>query len=80
MHTVGSYEAKTHLPDLLQRVARGEKVTITKHGVPIAVLVPAGAPEKPDPKEVIEELKRLRKGRKLRGVTIRQLIEEGRRY
>ena len=80
MHTVGAYEAKTHLPSLLQRVARGEKVTITKHGVPIAVLVPADAPEKRDPKEAIDELKRLRRGRKLRGVTIRQLIEEGRRY
>ena len=80
MRTVGAYEAKTHLPSLLQRVARGEKVTITKHGVPVAVLVPAGAPEKRDPNEVIEELKRLRKGRKLRGVAIRQLIEEGRRY
>ena len=80
MSTVGSYEAKTHLPDLLRRVAQGEKITITKHGVPVAMLVPVGAPEKPDPRQVIEELKRLRKGRRLRGVTIRQLIEEGRRY
>jgi prevent-host-death family protein len=80
METVGSYEAKTHLPNLLRRAARGEKITITKHGVPVAMLVPADATNKQNAKEVIEEIKRLRKGRRLRGVTIRQLIEEGRRY
>jgi prevent-host-death family protein len=80
MRTVGSYEAKTHLPNLLQLVARGEKITITRHGLPVAMLVPVGAPAERNPAEVIEELKRLRRGRKLRGVTIRQLIEEGRRY
>jgi prevent-host-death family protein len=80
METVGSYEAKTHLPNLLQRVAQGEKITITKHGVPVAMLVPADATNKQNAKEVIEEIRRLRKGRRLRGVTIRQLIEEGRRY
>lgn len=80
METVGSYEAKTHLANLLARVAQGEKIAITKHGVPVAVLVPADAPNKRNAKEVIEEIKRLRKGRRLHGVTIRQLIEEGRRY
>ena len=38
MTTVGAYEAKTHLPKLLNRVAKGEKIVITKHGVPVAVL------------------------------------------
>ena len=40
MESVGSYEAKTHLPALLERVARGEEIVSTKHGVPIARLVP----------------------------------------
>lgn len=40
---VGAYEAKTHLPKLLERVARGERITITKHGKPIATLVPAAS-------------------------------------
>ena len=80
MQTLGSYEAKTHLPNLLARVARGEKFTITKHGLPVAMLVPAGIPDRPDPKEVIAEIKRLRRGRKLRGLSIRQLIEQGRRH
>ena len=39
MSTVGAYEAKTHLPKLLERVARGERITITKHGLPVAELV-----------------------------------------
>ncbi len=38
--TVGAFEAKTHLSDLLQRVEAGERVTITKHGRPVANLVP----------------------------------------
>ena len=38
MKTVGSYEAKTHLPRLLDEVAAGETITITKHGVPVATL------------------------------------------
>ena len=80
MESVGSYEAKTHLPRLLQRVVQGEKITITRHGAPVAMLVPIDPSRGRDVREVIDEIKRSRKGRKLRGVTIRQLIEEGRRY
>ncbi|MBW1670479.1 MAG: type II toxin-antitoxin system prevent-host-death family antitoxin, partial [Deltaproteobacteria bacterium] len=40
METVGAYEAKTHLPKLLKRVFKGERITITKHGVPVAELQP----------------------------------------
>ena len=40
METIGAYEAKTHLPSLLERVARGESLTITSHGKPVACLVP----------------------------------------
>ena len=47
MHTVGSYEAKTHLPELLERVAKGDTVTITKRGRPIARLVPLDDAERP---------------------------------
>ena len=46
MRTVGSYEAKTHLPALLGRVAKGETITITKHGKPVAKLVPYTEPER----------------------------------
>ena len=57
MHTVGSYEAKTHLSRLLEMVAKGESITITKHGVPIARLVPASDDAKPQPAKVIDELR-----------------------
>ena len=79
MKTIGAYEAKTHLPRLLKEVAAGQTIAITKHGVRVAMLVPADG-KRPNARQVIEEIKRLRKGRKLGGVSIRELIEEGRRY
>ena len=80
MDTVGSYEAKTHLAGLLDRVALGDSITITRHGQPIARLVPVEPAKRRDAKTVIQELKQLRKGKKVRGVSIRTLIEEGRRF
>ena len=80
MHTVGSYEAKTHLSRLLAMVAKGECVTITKHGVPVARLVPANSGAKREPAQVIEELREFRSGRKLGKLSLRKMIEEGRRF
>lgn len=40
---IGAFKAKTHLSELLERVRRGERITITKHGTPVAVLVPPEA-------------------------------------
>ena len=77
---MGSYLAKTHLPRLLKRVARGERITITKHGVPIAMLVPIESKAKRDIGAVIEEIKKFRRGHKLGKLTIREMIEEGRRF
>jgi prevent-host-death family protein len=80
MNTLGLFEAKTHFSALLKRVAQGEEITITKHGVPVALLVPAANRRKKDPKKVAERIRALRQGARLEGVTIRQLLEEGRRY
>jgi prevent-host-death family protein len=80
MHTVGLFDAKTHLSALLKRVAQGEEITITKHGAPVALMVPAGNRPKLDPRKVAERIRALRKGVKLKGLSVRQLIEEGRRY
>lgn len=82
MESIGSFEAKTHLPQLLERVSQGEEFTITRHGKPVARLVPAvPAKPRPDVRQVIEELKAFRKGNTLgEGVTVRDLIEEGRRF
>ena len=80
MDTVGSYEAKTHLPELLKRTAKGEEITITKHGVPIAMLVPAGTLKKSDVVAAIHGIREFRKGHTLAGVSLREMIEEGRRF
>ncbi|HYU11596.1 MAG TPA: type II toxin-antitoxin system prevent-host-death family antitoxin [Stellaceae bacterium] len=74
---VGAYEAKTHLPALLERVARGEQITITKHGKPIARLVPIKRPDPDRRRKAIDKLKEFAKGRTL-GVPIKKLINEGR--
>jgi prevent-host-death family protein len=78
MKTVGSYEAKTHLTRLLDEVARGETVTITKHGLPVAELRPVGGTVRRRPSDVISALQRARKGVTLGEVRLRALIDEGR--
>ena len=57
MEKVGAYEAKTHLPELLERVIKGERITITRHGVPVAVLQPPESMRKTEPKKAIAELR-----------------------
>jgi prevent-host-death family protein len=83
MHTVGSYEAKTHLPQLLERVEHGESITITRHGKPVALLVPAVATTpRPDAAAAIAAMAEFQEqeGPTLGGkITIRDLINEGRR-
>jgi prevent-host-death family protein len=76
MKTIGAREAKTQLPALLEDVRNGERYTITRHGIPVAVLIPAV--HKGDPRVAIERLRNLRRGVKLDGVSIRELIEQGR--
>jgi len=79
METVGAYEAKTHLPKLLERIIKGERITITKHGVPVAVLQPPESLRKSEPKKVIAELRKFRDKHRLNGLSLRDMIEEGRR-
>jgi len=81
MESVGAYEAKTHLPQLLDRVARGEEIQITRNGRPVARLVPDPGDQGTDVRAVIAQIREFRKGRKLGDdITIRELIEEGRRF
>ena len=78
METIGAYEAKTHLAQILDRVAGGEKITITRHGVPVAVLQPVDPAKQTPVRSAIEQLLSFRKGRHLAGLSLRELIEEGR--
>lgn len=85
MITVGSFEAKTKLSELLDKVEAGETVTITRHGKTVAKLVPAAidADERARRRALIEGIKRKRVGwdRGARpGSTIPDLIKAGRRY
>ena len=77
MSEVGAYEAKTHLPKLLERVAEGERITITRHGVPVAYLVPVSGSQRRPVAQTIQELRKFRRGRSLGG-PVKELIEEGR--
>ena len=79
MPHVGSYEMKTHLARLLDRVSQGEEFTITKRGVPVARLVPIDGAKKADIAEAIKELKKLARKNTLNGLSVREMIEEGRR-
>jgi prevent-host-death family protein len=81
METIGAFEAKTHLSDLLDRVSKGETFTITRHGVAAALLVPAGITgDKLTHKEIVEGMRALRKKIKVDKMNVRQMIEEGRRF
>lgn len=83
MTAIGIYDAKTQLPKLLDRVSRGERFLITKHGRPVAQLVPAAAEETADVKEIIRQMEewQQRQGPSLGpDLTIRELREEGRRF
>jgi prevent-host-death family protein len=79
MESVSSFDAATHLPVLLDRVVHGERITITREGVPVAVLVPAIEKRKADAHEAIQAIREFRKGQTLGGLSIRTMIEEGRR-
>ena len=76
---IGSYEAKTRLPELLRQVEEGKSFTITNRGRAVADLVPH---EDDDEARRIEGVRAMhefvRTNRRVRGVNIRELIEEGR--
>jgi prevent-host-death family protein len=59
--SIGAYDAKTHLPRLLDEVERGESITITEHGRPVARLVPVSS-RTASPETVIAALRTARSG------------------
>lgn len=77
MPEIGVYEAKTHLARLLERVRKGERFVITKHGKPIAQLT---AVAERDDEDVRKTLARMRKGREAlarRGLRLQDLLKDG---
>ena len=80
MASVGMYEAKTHFASVIERVQNGEEITITKHGAPVARISPIDLTARRSAQEVIAEMRETQKLCRLDGLTIREMIEEGRRY
>jgi prevent-host-death family protein len=87
MARVSAFEAKTRFGELLERVTRGEEVVITRHGKPVARIVPEGAKRLEDVRRAVEGLRELQhrialraKGKvRLSDREVRSAIEEGRR-
>jgi prevent-host-death family protein len=81
MALIGAFEAKTHLSELLDRVRRGEKITITRHGVPAAMLIPVEETKaKLTHAEIVEGMRKLRKRTKRGKTSVREMVAEGRRF
>jgi prevent-host-death family protein len=81
METIGAFDAKTRLSELLDRAEHGESFVITKHGRPVAKLVPGSGA---DTARVAAAAARLRSLRgTLKGLTVAQLLvdrHEGHRH
>ena len=79
MREVQASEAKTHLPQLLDDVEAGETIVITRHGRPIARLVPDEAQRNADAAAAVEAIRALRKGGRVTVEEILSMRDEGRR-
>lgn len=75
---IGSYEAKTKLPELLRQVENGRSFTITKRGKAVADLVPTSDARSENKVEVVKKLREFMRTSPVYGVNIKELIEEGR--
>lgn len=77
MRTVGLFEAKQKLSEIVERASEGERIGITRRGTLAAIIVPAN----PDVslKEVFDDIDKIRKRTKrLKGFTVKDLVEDGR--
>jgi prevent-host-death family protein len=77
MAEIGAYEAKTHLPQLLERVLRGERFVITRHGKPVAELAPYAGHDRDAAQRTVAEMRALRRSLEKRGFTLASVLEPG---
>jgi prevent-host-death family protein len=76
---IGAYEAKAHFSELLERVENGQEITITRHGTPVAKLMPVKKAVTPEERAAaIREWREVSKSLTLGDLKIRDLISEGR--
>jgi prevent-host-death family protein len=78
MRSVGAFEAKTHLSQLLEEVAAGGEVLITRHGRGVAKLVPVEPPAHARRIAAVQALQRFSDGKRLNGLSLQALRDEGR--
>jgi prevent-host-death family protein len=77
---VAAYDAKTHFSELLERVAAGEQITITRHGAPIARLVPVDrVVSEEERRAAVAAMRQLASRNRLDGLSVKVLIAEGRK-
>jgi prevent-host-death family protein len=78
--SIGSFEAKTHLSNLIDNVLKGNDYIITKRGKPVARLIPYTAyGNDPSIKEIVIQFDNIRKSIKGK-INIKEYINEGRKY
>lgn len=81
MSDVGAYEAKTHLSELLNRVESGERITITRHGKAVALLVPVPGAADRTAADAVEGLLAFREAHRLGpDMSVKDLIDAGRKH
>ena len=77
MRTVGLFEAKQKLSEIVERASEGERIGITRRGKLAAIIVPA--PAENSLKDVFDDIEKIRKSaRRPKGFRVKDLIEEGR--
>lgn len=79
MQAIGSFKAKTHFSALLEQVEKGEQVLITKHGHPVAKLIPADKVNHIQAKQAIASIKEFSQHHTLGKLDWKKLRDEGRR-
>ena len=79
MQKVGVYEARSRLSELLEKVKTGQEIVITNHGEPVARLVPIRSRDREEMRTLVEETRRLKRTYRIGRVSLRKIVEEGRR-
>ncbi len=77
---VGAHDARTHFSELLKRVESGEEITITRHGAPVARLIPIKRSVTPSERaDAIKRWRDMSGHLTLKGLKVKHLREEGRK-
>ena len=79
MRSIGTYELKSNLSEVLDAVEHGQTVIVTRHGKPIARILPSDVAEREEVSQAVSSLLAFPRTRLPDGVTIRNLIEQRRR-